>query len=395
MKNKVKIPVAFQIRIDDVAWHNGADERYAGKPSRTGMPRKHVAEDYPILNELGKAINQKIQCSIVLGEWDKDNILRGQNEFTWCPDTWDRKGEMDMEYHEKAFDALENSEYIAYTCHGVMHGHYDRGRQVMEREFYNLTYNAETDTYDVPYVWHTDEMVKKHLDYFFKLYDMWGFKKPVLSFACGNGNIGSEYDEGNMRYAEIFKEYGFKYWENGWGEMTHGTSAAVIEGIVALTARGAGNIPWNAFDIDPDFLPLFNTEDEYRTDYCIHWPNLLRWNPEHNLEYLPKWVNYFNKQAEVFGTMIARDIEFAASQAVYNKHTKITYGFQNDIKIFLNEVDAQNALALKDEFYISFKNDLVPDRCIGGEIELYEEKKEFKTYRISRGKNKKIEIFFK
>ena len=55
----------------------------------------------------------------------------------------------------------------------------------------------------------------------------------------------------------------------------------------------------------------------------------------------------------------------------------------------------QNARALKPEFYISFKNDLVPDRCIGGEIELYEEKKEFKTYRISRGKNKKIEIFFK
>ena len=90
MKDSIKIPVAFQIRIDDVAWHNGSDDRHMGRPSRTGMPRLHCAMDYPVIHELGKALNMKICCAIVLGEWDKDNILRGENCFSWESETWDR-----------------------------------------------------------------------------------------------------------------------------------------------------------------------------------------------------------------------------------------------------------------------------------------------------------------
>ena len=76
MKNNIKIPIAFQIRLDDVAWHIGHDQRTAGKPSRTGIPRLHHVLDYPVINELGKALNSKIDCALVLGEWDKENILR-------------------------------------------------------------------------------------------------------------------------------------------------------------------------------------------------------------------------------------------------------------------------------------------------------------------------------
>jgi len=393
MKKNIKIPVAFQIRLDDVGWHIGHDERTAGKPSRTGIPRLHHALDYPIIHELGKALNVKINCALVLGEWDKENILRGQNSFTWNPDGWDRASEIDMDYAEKAFECLEGSEYIDYTLHGIMHGHYDKGYQITEREYYTRKYDTEKGCYTKEFTWQTDDEIRHHLDYFFKLYNMWGFKKPIYSFACGNGSYGSQYDEGNIKYAGIFKEYGLDVWKNGWAQMTDGTSD-VINGMVALKShqkQGKGCIPWNAFDVDPDYLDLFNDEETTSTDFAAHWPNVLRWNPEKNMEYLPKWVNYFTRQAEVFGTIMAKDVLFAASQAVYNKYADITVEDGKYI-IDLSKVDAQNARALKNEFYISFRNGVSPKECIGGEIKVYEKKNEFVTYRITRKDSDKIII---
>ena len=389
MKDKIIIPVAAQIRLDDVAWHNGFDDRYCSRPSRTGLPRLHHALDYPVIHELGKALGMQINCAIVLGEWDKDNILRGEKYLTWDPDGWDRASEMDMAYHEKAFEALEGSEYISYTVHGVLHGHYDNGLQVTEREFYTRKRDPVTGAYTNELTWFPDSEFRRHLDFFFKLYDSWGFKKPVNSFSCGNGNIGSQFDEGNIRYAGILKEYGIDIWPNGWVDMVDDTSA-VIDGIVALSSKGK-KIPWNAYDVDPDYLELFNDETARRTDFGIHWPNLLRWNPEKNMEYLPKWVNFFNRQAEVFGTILSKNNVFAASQAVYSRYATLSF-VNNKCIIDLSDVDAQKARALKNEFYISFKNGVTPKNITGGTICEYETKKAFKTYKITRDGSNKVVI---
>ena len=389
MKDKIIIPVAAQIRLDDVAWHNGFDDRYCSRPSRTGLPRLHHALDYPVIHELGKAFGMQINCAIVLGEWDKDNILRGEKYLTWDPDGWDRASEMDMAYHEKAFEALEGSEYISYTVHGVLHGHYDNGLQVTEREFYTRKRDPVTGAYTNELTWFPDSEFRRHLDFFFKLYDSWGFKKPVNSFSCGNGNIGSQFDEGNIRYAGILKEYGIDIWPNGWVDMVDDTSA-VIDGIVALSSKGK-KIPWNAYDVDPDYLELFNDETARRTDFGIHWPNLLRWNPEKNMEYLPKWVNFFNRQAEVFGTILSKNNVFAASQAVYSRYATLSF-VNNKCIIDLSDVDAQKARALKNEFYISFKNGVTPKNITGGTICEYETKKAFKTYKITRDGSNKVVI---
>ena len=42
MLNKIKIPVAIQITIDDLGWHGGRDDTNIGKASRSGIPRDHV-----------------------------------------------------------------------------------------------------------------------------------------------------------------------------------------------------------------------------------------------------------------------------------------------------------------------------------------------------------------
>ena len=64
MRDIVRIPTALQLCLDDVAWHNGYDERHIGKPSRSGIPRKHAPEDYRIVNEVGRAIGMKILCPL-------------------------------------------------------------------------------------------------------------------------------------------------------------------------------------------------------------------------------------------------------------------------------------------------------------------------------------------
>ena len=74
MKDKIKIPVAFQIRVDDVGWHKGDDDRWKNRPSRSGLPRMHHKLDYETLAKLGKdqvvsrevlmKICKALQCNI-------------------------------------------------------------------------------------------------------------------------------------------------------------------------------------------------------------------------------------------------------------------------------------------------------------------------------------------
>ncbi len=72
----VKISAAIQLVMADIGWFCGFDRREYGETSRTALPRMHVLEDYITINEIGRAINQKINTMLVIGEWDRKNILR-------------------------------------------------------------------------------------------------------------------------------------------------------------------------------------------------------------------------------------------------------------------------------------------------------------------------------
>jgi len=136
MENRIKIPMAYQIVADDIGWFNGDDDRCVEGPSRTGMPRKHVAEDYIIFNEIGKALNQKVLGAFVIGEWDKDNLLRGMKHTTKDEDNWDMASKINMDIAESCFEAMENSEYIEYALHGLMHGYWTDGISMADQEYF-------------------------------------------------------------------------------------------------------------------------------------------------------------------------------------------------------------------------------------------------------------------
>ena len=377
MLNKIKVPVALQLRVDDVAWHNGSDDRYSSRPSRTGIPRKHVPADYQALHELGKALDMKICCSLVIGEWDKDNLLRGVPHVTWDPDGWDRASEIDMDSTYRSLEILEGSEYLEYMLHGLLHGYYDRGRLVIEEQYYPRVYDAAKGGYTDAWRRLSSEEFHRHLDLFFDICRSWGMKKSVRSFSSPNGCRGTP--EENAEYIRIMEEYGIHYWHNGgWHGYPDGVIADAAHGMICC--RGRILMPWNSFDVDPALLPI---QEKVPVDWACHWPNFLRWNPEHNLERIPAWADYFRRQAEVFGVMLSKDIAFADSQGLYSQFAAIREADGRCV-IDLSAVDAKDAIGRKNEFYISVRGSAAPSAVSGGTLSLYETKSDFRTYRITR-----------
>jgi hypothetical protein len=80
--------------------------------------------------------------------------------------------------------------------------------------------------------------------------------------------------------------------------------------------------------------------------------------------------------------MISRDFEFSAIQQYHYRLASIEYA-DNSYVIDLSRLLKQNYDGLKNEFYVSLKKGIMPKSCVGGEIELYEEKRDFNTYKIT------------
>ena len=83
------IPLPIQVVIDDVGWWSGKDGSLYQEPYRTGINRNHVIADYKAIIDLGKALGIRPQAATVLGEWDRENILRNVPHSTWMGEKWD------------------------------------------------------------------------------------------------------------------------------------------------------------------------------------------------------------------------------------------------------------------------------------------------------------------
>jgi len=380
----VKIPVALQFCFDDVGWDNGRDLRSEHKASRSGIPRYHAIEDYKMLHEFGKALGQKIWAPLCLADWDKDNLLRGQVGITHNPYGWDRKSEINYELLEEARDILDGSEYIELVIHGLLHGVYDEnGKLIHELEYFKM---IEEDG-KRKMVINSDEDFNNRIRLFFEIYNGWGFTKKIRSFVspCGFGSADeSMVDDLAVRLEKL----GIKYWANGGFPFKGPTG--VYRDIAVMKKGGSYNgkygpmPPWEGYDLDPDLLMPFVDERNHGGTNMVgmHWTNLLRLNPKRDFDYLPEWINYFNRERETFGTMIAKDVEFSVTQQFYNLYAKVDV-CEGKCVIDVTDACAKKTTPCKDEFYISFKNGFAPKSCEGGEIALYEEHREFKTYKVT------------
>ena len=382
MLDKIRIPLAAVLQLDDVGWDDGRDLRLSGKASRSGIPRHHAIEDYDVLDKLGREIKSKITVALALGDWDKDNLLRGVVGATHDPFGWDRASEIDIKKFEEYREVLESSPYIEYTVHGLLHGNYDeKGKRINESEGFNIRTDKEGERHKELI---SEEYFLEHLDLFFKIYESWGFKKKIDIYIAPSGMGGISYEE-TERVARLLYSRGIRYWTNS-GFPFDGP-VKIVCGVACLKqcseVRRMFNAPWNAYDLDPDTFPDFLQEERglNSANIGLHWTNLVRFNPKRNLEQVEPWANYFKRQGEVFGFMVAADFRESVSQSAYYQNAKVEFADGRYI-IDLSDVDFNSFEYFDRELFVSLKKDVVPKDCAGGIISLYEEHGEFNTYRV-------------
>ena len=388
MENRVALPVALQIVTDDIGWFNGRDIRCSDGPSRTGMPRRHCAEDYAMLNAIGKSIGQRINAPLVIGEWDKKNRLRGMPHASYNEAGWDMASEIDYAEAERCFDVMEKAEYLEYGFHGLLHGYWQDGISLADQEF-SYPRSLDYKTKYAPASWLVpvdNAYLESHVETFFEIYNDWGFKKKIRSFTSPSSVQGGI--EENRHMTATMKKYGMIYWSNQWRAVKN--LCEVIDGVIFVNkAIKQQPIPWEAYGVDPDTLCdysfAFNNGIEHaeRAIYGSHWPNFLQLNPLRNTDTLDAWTRHFKKQAEIFGVMLSKDIAFCASQAVYRKRSVLEYR-KDGLVIDLAAVDGAGALGLSDTFHISIENGLKPVCTKGASLSLYETRENFTTYALKR-----------
>ncbi len=396
MENKVVLPVALQIVTDDIGWFNGRDIRCSDGPSRTGMPRKHVAEDYAVLNAIGKAIGMKINAPLVIGEWDKKNRLRGMPHATYDEQGWDMASQINYAEAERCFDVMESAEYLEYGFHGLMHGYWQDGISLADQEF-SYPRSLDYKTKYAPASWLVpvdNAYLESHIETFFQIYEDWGFKKKIRSFTSPSSVQGGIED--NRHMTAMMKKYGMIYWSNQWRAVKN--LCEVIDGVIFVNkAIKQQPLPWEAYGIDPDVLAEYSFEFNNGIDhaeraiYGSHWPNFLQYNPMRNMETVDAWARHFKRQAEIFGLMLSKDIAFCASQAVYRKRSVLDFK-KDSVVIDLSEVDNSGALGLSDTFHISVENGLKPTAIKGAILTPYEKHDAFTNYTLKRTGESFVEI---
>ena len=389
MEKYAVLPIALQLCLDDIAWHKGDDSRTSGRPSRTGIPRMHAPEDYYAVNEVGRALDMKIIGPLCLGEWDRDNLLRGEVGITYDPYGWDRKSEIDYPMAEKYFEAAESSEYIEYAVHGLLHGQYDEcGRQINEQEYFIM---GERDGVRTLVPIPIDDLCRR-LDLFYKIYDSWGFKKKIRTIVSPGGVSSAASFNELLPFAEEFRSRGLVYWPNGWYQIDG--AHHFLSGVMCMRETGGGMVPWNAYDYDPAMLAdIAPTAIETgRSVFGMHWPNFFRYNPKKYMDHVPAWVDYFERQAEYFGCMLSRDIAFAANQEIHVINARVECTPEK-CRIDLGEISNIEFKNIERVFYVSIKSELTPRKCIGGVFSLYEKHGEFNNYKIEY-KADTVELIF-
>ena len=385
------LPTAVTVRVDDVGWFEGADERYTNRPARSGLPRRHVPDDFRVLHEIGRGLNTKILCNLVLGDWDINNRLHGVPNLTWNEAGWDaaRTVNANRAHFDEVFDILEGSEHLEYGLHSLEHGYFVDGKHIDGCHFYPR--RGRNERGEVVREAITPEELDRIFSLFFEIYNDWGFKKKIKVFAAPCGAYGKPTDDFNRALARAMRRHGIGIWQwGGWpGE-------AVVEDMIFLRSA-LGFITWNAFSIDPAYFPNVFTDPRNRgftPNFIAHLTNFIQFQPEKNFDYVPAWIDYLRRITSPFGALIGRDNEQSASQAVYTTYAK-TDTVDGGYRIDLAPVDAVRNEVVEDEFFVSLRERALPT-VTGGKISVHECRPDHVIYKIHRDKGASaVNILFK
>jgi len=284
-----------QLIIDDVGWVHGADESHMGKPYRNGVSRFHTIEDYQPIARIGKHLGIKPVIAMVLGDWDRDNILRDIPGATWMGSSWDNS-ELIKNFGDQLDEIVEflnhNQDYLEIGMHGLQHEYWENGKM------------SRAQFYDEAGRMRTPSVVEAHVDAFFRIMDRNGLKAEVKNFVPP-AFCYECYDNGMTK---ILKSYGFKYIQTQFKQMRNAPDAIIFEedGMLYID-RPDDELDWCETDVYPVKRITHPT-------YGLHWSNVMCKNPQNNPVLAQQWINALENQVNEDHIILAKDSDDFANQ---------------------------------------------------------------------------------
>lgn len=329
------IPRPLLVTVDDTGWWLGQDGSADNQPFRTGMPRKHVPEDYEALIALGKGVNMKIPAGFVLGEWDETGILRDVPSATWMGENW-KSPFSGREIKEKTAEIIRQGEpYLEVALHGLCHEFWEDGK-INRSEFH-----------DSQGYMRSESLVRKHLEYFFKLLEEFRLAKeprlfipPALNHCFGDGKTG---------FQAIASSFGIQYVTLVFSRARCSSKPQFDrlgwEEDIILLDRGITGIQWSQVAQKPTcnfaspILPL-------------HWANILHPDPTRNMDVIQAWLSFLQTGAREKNLVLSRDIASCISQYLNASQSRIAIE-HNRIIVSLDWLDTVPRQHLADELFFA------------------------------------------
>jgi hypothetical protein len=318
----------------------------------------------------------------VLGEWDPDNRLKKLPHFSKYGVGWDNEKYLDKEEMRRVAEAVNASEYIDLSIHGLMHGYYMDG--IDNYDASDFCYKKDGKMYLIP-----EDEIRARLDAFFGILNYYGIKKKVNSYIPSTGyymvnGIAKYMHEYGVDY--ICQPCNISYPHIDFNGTEPPYLASVDCGIILTDRRNF--IEQEGFNRLVDILPW----DEWGSDFlalpkanCIvgsHWPNYLHIDPKKSIELIPRNAEYFKSCAEKWGAMMSQSLGFYSTQALYKRFAKAE---ERDGVFTVDISDVPKARGSLGKFYVSTREPV--KEYSGCEISLYETRADHLIYEVTPSSN--------
>ena len=309
IKLSASIPLPIQVVIDDVGWWSGKDGSLSQEPYRTGINRNHVIADYKAIIDLGKALGIRPQAATVLGEWDRENILRNVPHSTWMGEKWDNSKWVGPWLEETADLITTNPAHYEITVHGLGHEWWTNGKF------------TRAEWADDKGIMRPKEILEQHLDAYAAIMFQNKLGELPKSFVPNAFKHSFGITEGNdISLAGLLKKRGFTYINTPFESMFNKEAAqynffGVDSGIMTVD-RGSDIFDWNVIGVKPEGIINGPT--------CgLHWPNLLHEDPERNPETVQAWIELLAPDDKKQETLLAKNSLFFQKQLAHHIASKI------------------------------------------------------------------------
>ena len=336
---EVCVPMPLQIVIDDVGWWSGKDGHDAQEPFRTGIDRDHVPEDYEAIARLGRKLGMRPQAAFILGEWDRENILRAIPSSTWMGENWDNSRWIGPWLDNAARIVRDSADCFELTLHGLGHEYWQDGT-FTRAEWHDRDGNMRPS-----------DQVLAHLDAYQRIMrqnDLGNFPTsfvPAAFLHC--------YGDGNEGLAAILKNRNITFISTPFSTMHRRAELptpilGIDQGITTVDRGTLPPIPWDSIAAEPG-------DDIPGPILGFHWPNILHPDPAQNATVVDRWVEFLTSYGHRFDRLLSPDT--AAFQTQLAFHLGVDLELREDELILaFPAFQPIAAAAVNDHFALKMKS---------------------------------------